>query len=67
MDYRQHRDLPAASEPAPWDAYHRVLRQAQAARAQLMRNMVFTCADRLRRRICAVAEKLHINLCPLCC
>ena len=67
MDYRQYGNSPPADGLTAWDAYHRVLCQAHAARAQLMRNMVFTCADRLRDRICAGAHKLRINLCPLCC
>jgi len=67
MDYRRHGDSPSAGGLTPWDAYHRLLRQAHAARAQLLRNMVLNCAERLRHRICTVAEKLRINLCPLCC
>lgn len=43
------------------------LRRAQAARAQLLRNAFFTCAHRLRTRVCAAAERLHVSLCPLCC
>jgi hypothetical protein len=68
MDERHNVDLPIGGEGlAPWEAYQRFMQRAQAARAQLLRNTLYTCAERLRARICALAERLHISLCPLCC
>ena len=48
-------------------AYDRVLHRAHAARAALLLNVLFNCAHKLRERVCAGAERLRINLCPLCC
>jgi len=68
MENRHYRDLPLAGEWAsPWDDYHRLLRQAQVARARLLRKAMIACALGLRDRICAGAERLRINLCPRCC
>ncbi|MGB5475362.1 MAG: hypothetical protein WBQ78_18045 [Gammaproteobacteria bacterium] len=57
----------AGERLTPLEAYDLALRRAHAARAQLLRNVLFNCAHKLRERICAGAEKLHVNLCPLCC
>lgn len=58
-------------EPGGWQTVRSLhdccLRRAQAARAQLLRNLVYTCAHRLRTRICATAERLRFSFCPLCC
>lgn len=51
----------------PWEAYHRVSYEAQAARAQFLRDGFFATAKSLRDRICRQARKWHIRLCPLCC
>jgi len=68
MDGRFHEDhSPGGDRLAPWAAYHRLLNRARAARAQLLRNALLTCASKARARICALAERLHISLCPLCC
>jgi hypothetical protein len=52
---------------APWEAYHRALNDAQAARGQFLRDGFFVTARSLRDRICRKARKWHMRLCPLCC
>jgi hypothetical protein len=51
----------------PWEAYHRALNDAQAARGQLLREGFLSTAKSLRDRICRQARKWHIRLCPLRC
>lgn len=51
----------------PWEGYHRAFRDAQLARAQFLRNGLFTARRSLKDRICWQARKWHIRLCPLCC
>lgn len=51
----------------PWEAYHRAMKDAQAARERFLRNGSVATAKSLRDRICRQAQKWHIRLCPLCC
>jgi hypothetical protein len=51
----------------PWEAYHRALNDAQAARGQFLRDGFLATARSLRDRICRKAQKWHIRFCPLCC
>jgi hypothetical protein len=51
----------------PWEAYHRALNEAQAARGQFLRDGVLASAKSLRDRICRQARKWHVRLSPLCC
>lgn len=66
-DHPDVEAVTAGARQSSWDAYELMLRRAQAARAQLLYNTLLNCVDRLRERVCATAEKLHINFCPLCC
>jgi hypothetical protein len=50
-----------------WETHDRFLRRAQEARARLLHNILLACLDRLRERFCKGAERLRLNLCPLCC
>jgi hypothetical protein len=68
MDDRHDAETHAAGEwLTPWDTYDPFLRRARAARSRLLYNTLLGCADRLRERVCATAQRLHITLCPLCC
>ena len=51
----------------PWEAYHRTLNDAQAARGQFLRSGFVTATRSLKDRFCCQARKWHIPLCPLCC
>ncbi|HUT42272.1 MAG TPA: hypothetical protein VM011_13150 [Gammaproteobacteria bacterium] len=67
MDDRHSAGDGAAGERlTPLEAYDLALRRAHAARAQLLHNVLYNCAQKLRERICSGAERLRINLCPLC-
>jgi hypothetical protein len=51
----------------PWDAYHRALCDAQAARRHFLLKGLFTTTKSLRDRICYQAREWNIRFCPLCC
>jgi len=51
----------------PWEAYHRALNDAQAARGQFLRNGFLAIVMSVRDRICTNVRKWHIRFCPLCC
>ena len=51
----------------PWEAYHRALNDAQAARGQFLRTAFVAATRSLKDRICFHVRKWHIPLCPLCC
>ena len=51
----------------PWEAYHRALNDAQAARGQFLRSGFVAATMSLKDRICCQLRKWHIPLCPLCC
>lgn len=68
MENPRYAETSAAGErQALLEAYDRIVRRAHAARAQLLHNALLNCAHKLRMRVCAGAEMLHINFCPLCC
>ena len=52
---------------SPWEEYHRVLNDAEVARAEFLRNGFLTARKLLKDRICYQARKCHLRLCPLCC
>jgi hypothetical protein len=57
----KHRSIP------PWQAYHRAVQEAKAARARLLGG-IFSLAHRhLKGRICARARKWNIRVCLHCC
>jgi hypothetical protein len=51
----------------PWEAYHREVNDAQAARGQFLRRGFVAAARSLKGRICCHVRKWRIPLCPLCC
>jgi hypothetical protein len=51
----------------PWEAYHRALCDAQAARGHLLRKGLSAARKSLKNRICYQARVWHIRLCPLLC
>lgn len=51
----------------PWEAYHRAVMLAHAARGQFLRNTAVTFGHNIRDRICAWARERHFRFCPLCC
>lgn len=51
----------------PSEAYHRTLLDAQAARARFLGRALSSAAKTLKGRMCNLAYKWNIRLCPLCC
>ena len=51
----------------PWEAHNRAVYEAQAARAQFLRNGFFAITKSMKDHICCQMRKWHIRLCPLCC
>jgi hypothetical protein len=51
----------------PWEAYHRAIHLAHAARGQYLRGATTTFGHDLRDRICTWARAHHFRFCPLCC
>lgn len=51
----------------PWEAYHRALCDAQAARGYFLLKGIFTTTKLLKNRICYQAREWNIPLWPLHC
>ena len=66
MDRKRNRAMHKGCLP-PWEAYHRALCDAQAARGHFLRKGFFAITEALKKRICYKAREWNIRLCPLCC
>jgi len=50
----------------PWEAYHRALCDAQAARGRFLLKGFFAITKSLKNRICYQTREWNIRLWPLC-
>ncbi len=66
MDRKRKRTKCSGCLP-PWEAYHRALCDAQAARGHFLRKGFFATITSLKNRICYQAREWNIRICSLCC
>jgi hypothetical protein len=66
MDRESMRTMRNGCLP-PWEAYHRALCIAQAARGHFLLKGFIATTKSLKNRICYQAREWNIRLCPLCC
>jgi len=63
----EHTETALHDTVPPWEAYHRAMCDARAARGQLLRTLFLAAVKSLKARVCSQAHKWDIRLCPLCC
>ena len=66
MDRESMKSMRNGSLP-PWEAYHKALFIAQAARGRFLLKGFLATAKSLKTRICYQARVWNLRLCPLCC
>jgi len=66
MDRESKRAVRKGCLP-PWEAYHRALCDARAARGHFLLKGFLATTRSLKNRICYQVHEWNIRFCPLCC